>query len=171
MPAMHSRSCTGCESNSQPVLYKTSACALVWNPSADSRTWYLTWNARGAWFRITYLKQVGQFRQHQGVGEFVQLPAGQTFFGTKTDVNRSPRRWDLKYVDRQIGQFSCPVLWVTGTPVYFLKKLFEFCGTPVKTSVKVTATPMKTCWNFDSSNHSDSNLLRLWCTHTIMYIS
>jgi len=60
----------------------------------------------------------------------------------------SRRRSDLKYLDLQIGQFSCALFWVTGTPVYSLENWFEILGTPVKTCLKVTGTPVKTCLKF-----------------------
>ena len=72
------------------------------------------------------------------------------------------RRSDLKHLDLQIGQFSCALFWVTGTPVYSLENWFEILGTPVKTCLKVTGTPVKTCWNFGSRNYFKSDLLRLW---------
>jgi len=75
---------------------------------------------------------------------------------------RSRRRSDLKCLDLQIGQFSCPPFWVTGTPVYSRENLFELGGTPVKTCLKGTGTPVKTCSNFGGRNYFKSDLLRLW---------
>jgi len=166
MPTIHSRSCTRpvrvhwCEIRLQTLAPDTS----------DSRKMP---GGLGLGSPVVYLKQIppGNFGNTEVSESSCSCPAGQTYFCTKTDVNRSPRRWDLKHLDRQIGQFSCPVFWVTGTPVYFRERQFKFIGNSVKTCLKVTGTPMKTCWNFDSSNYSDSKLLRLWCTHTIMYIS
>jgi len=74
----------------------------------------------------------------------------------------SRKRLNLKYLHLQIGQFSCPLFWVTGTPVYSREILFEIWGTPVKTCLKVTGTPVKTCWNFGTRTYCMSDLLRLW---------
>jgi len=74
---------------------------------------------------------------------------------------RSRRRSDWKYLDLQIGQFSRPLLWITGIPVYFRAKLFDFFGTPVKTCLKVAWTPVKTCWKFAFVKSLTSDLLHV----------
>ena len=48
----------------------------------------------------------------------------------------SRRRSDLKYLEFQIGKFSCPNLCVTGILVYYC----EILGNPVKTWLKGTET-------------------------------
>jgi len=56
-----------------------------------------------------------------------------------------------------------PIFWMTGTPVYFIEKKLKInYGTPVKTSLKVTGTPVKTCWIFGSCNCCKIDPLRLW---------
>jgi len=72
------------------------------------------------------------------------------------------RRSDFKYLRLQIGRFSRPLFWVTGTPFYFREKLFESLLTCAKTCLKVTGTPAKTCWKFGSRNYLMSDLFRLW---------
>jgi len=49
-------------------------------------------------------------------------------------IHRSRRRPDSKYLHLQIGQFSCPLFWVTKTPVY--------------------PTPVITVWNFGDSREN-----------------
>jgi len=66
---------------------------------------------------------------------------------------RARRRTDFKYLHLQIGRFSRPLFWVTGTPFYFREKLFEFFLTSAKTCLKVTGTLAKTCWNLGSRNY------------------
>jgi len=58
------------------------------------------------------------------------------------------RRSDLKHLDLQIGQFSCPLLWVTGTPVYYLKTGLKFWGLSWKLVWKLQGLPWKLVWNF-----------------------
>jgi len=48
-------------------------------------------------------------------------------------ICRSWRRLNLKYLDLQMGQFSCPLFWVPGTPVCSNENLFSILRTPVKT--------------------------------------
>jgi len=47
-------------------------------------------------------------------------------------IYSSRRRSDWKYLDLQIGQFSCPLLWVTGILVYSVKISVNFWGIPWK---------------------------------------
>jgi len=62
------------------------------------------------------------------------------------------RRSHLKYLDLQIGWFSRPLFWVTGTPVYFrvtgtwftsATDCLNFLKTPVKLVRKVQGLPWK----------------------------
>ena len=47
----------------------------------------------------------------------------RTFFWVSTPAPHLSS--DVKYLDVQIGQFSCPLFEVTGSPVYSCKKLFD----------------------------------------------
>jgi len=76
--------------------------------------------------------------------------------------DHSRRRSDFKYFDVQIGYFSCPLFWETGTPVCSREKGFENLGNPVETCLKITGTQWKLVWNFGSRNYFKSNLLRPW---------
>jgi len=62
----------------------------------------------------------------------------------------------------QIGQFSGPRFWVTGTPVYSVEILFEIWGNPMTTCLKVTGTQWKLVWNFSSRHYFKSDFLRPW---------
>jgi len=65
-------------------------------------------------------------------------------------------------MDLQIGRFSRPLFWVTGTPVYLREKLLEMFGTPVKTCFKVAGTPVKKSEILSIVIIFKSDLLRLW---------
>ena len=57
----------------------------------------------------------------------------------------------LKCWNLQIGRFSRPPFWVTGTYICFREILFEIVETSEKSSFKCTGTTVKTCWNFRQS--------------------
>jgi len=57
-----------------------------------------------------------------------------------------------------------------GTPVYSCENLFENLGTPMKTSLKVMETSVKTCWNLGSRNYFESDLLCLWIHFKIQHV-
>ena len=77
--------------------------------------------------------------------------------------HRSRRRSDFKYLDLQNRQFSCPLFWVTGTPVYSRENYLKFRGFPWTLVWKLRGLPWKLVWFFGCRRHSKSDLLRpLW---------
>ena len=65
----------------------------------------------------------------------------------------SHRTSDFKYLEFEIGQFFCPIFWVTGTPVYSRENMFVILGNPTKIFLKVMGTQWKLDRNFGSRNY------------------
>jgi len=68
----------------------------------------------------------------------------QSAHGGDQKTHRMPYLY-RKYLDLQLGQFSCPLPGMTGTFVCSIENLFENFGTPVKTVLTGMGTPVKTC--------------------------
>jgi len=65
-------------------------------------------------------------------------------------------------LDLKVELYSCPLFWVTGTPIYSRERLFQILGNPVKTWLKVMGTQWKLDWNFGFRDYLKSDILRPW---------
>jgi len=75
---------------------------------------------------------------------------------------RSRRRPYFKYLDLQIGQFSCLLFCVTGNLVHSREFFLKFWGLPWISVWKLRGVPRKCVWKFGSRKYFKSDLLRLW---------
>jgi len=66
----------------------------------------------------------------------------QSAHGGDQKTHRMPYLY-RKYLDLQLGQFSCPLPGMTGTFVCSIENLFENFGTPVKTVLTGMGNPRK----------------------------
>ena len=76
--------------------------------------------------------------------------------------SRSRRRSDFKVFGSPDWPLFPATLLSDGDSVYSRENLFEILGTPEKTCLKVTGSPVKTCSIFGSRNDFQSDLPPLW---------
>jgi len=72
-------------------------------------------------------------------------------FVTRHYTFHSRRRTELKYLDLQIFPVFLETLLSNGHSIYTHKPQFEISGTPEKSCLICTGTPVKTCWRFRQS--------------------